>query len=248
MNDPNSEGENGVKIALTKLDVNELGLELHFKIKNHSEHNVWVLQDFVHSELNDTPQLEVFKFEVFMSKDAQTLVLRRRLDEPLLGTFYRGRRPGGTYVLVQSGEDMSGSVSLDLPAESRRQFVSLGAPFLGRATRLALEIGYYDEDLPGLIRGILRGAEGYVGPFRERSEIKREYFRGLKVRDRLGGLSVFDRLNPAPYDDGLVYVRYSHQALTGEKVLRIDIDGVSIPYDGFLEYDRGEALGSTLKN
>ena len=39
-------------------------------------------------------------------------------------------------------------------------------------------------------------------------------------------------MNRDAYDRDYIYVRYSGQALTGEKILRMEIEGVAIPYDG----------------
>jgi len=49
----------------------------------------------------------------------------------------------------------------------------------------------------------------------------------VRVRGALGG---FDHVNEDPYGRGLVYVGYTYQAFTGEKILRVDVNDVVIPY------------------
>lgn len=223
------ESENTVRIVLSKLEVDDAALSLHYTIENSLDHSVWVLQ-------NIDLLFEQLQREVFMSKDGKTLLMRRRLDIPRTTTFGRGVWPWATYVLLQPNESLYETVSLKFPVETRGLFTGSGARFVGQATRLRLEIGYYDEDLPKLIRSILRGAESLGNStFTEESEVKLKYFRGLRVHDWVGPLSGFDARNPAPYDDGVVVFMYSLQALTGEKVLATEVDGLSIPYDGTLE-------------
>ena len=223
------ESETGVRIALTKLDVNDVMLKLQYRIENNSDRSIWVLRSidlFTRSVLHD----------VFLSKDAKTLLVRRRLYMPYSRAGSSGI-PRGNYVLLKPSEDLSETVSVKLPGKNLSLFGIPGERFVGQATRLRIEIGYYDEDLPELVRSILRGAAGYGdAPFTEEFEIEKEYFRGLLVQNWVGKLSNFDFANPAPYDDGIVIVRYSRQALTGEKVLTIEVDGLSIPYDGDIEY------------
>ena len=43
--DPNNMEEKVVTIELTKLDVNETTLELSYKIKNNTDHDVWICDD-----------------------------------------------------------------------------------------------------------------------------------------------------------------------------------------------------------
>ena len=101
------------------------------------------------------------------------------------------------------------------------------------ARRLALEIGYYDEDLPALIHNIFAVAEKSGLTIRDvPANILNTYFRGLMVRGALGG---FDLVNKDPYGQGFVYIDYSYQALTGEKILRVDVNDVSIPCGGNLQ-------------
>jgi hypothetical protein len=100
-------------------------------------------------------------------------------------------------------------------------------------TCLALEIGYYDADLPLIIRSVIGVAEKSGLTISDvPGSLLDTYFRGLRLRVVLGD---FDRVNKDPYGQGRVSIAYSQQALTDEKVLRVDVNDVSIPYKGYGE-------------
>jgi len=221
-NDPNNNEEKVVTVELTKLDVNDTNLELQYKIKNGTDHDVWIC-DNVNTIANP--------FEVFLAKDAQTLVIRKRLDVPSSHIWHA--QPGSWYVRLRPGEELPQSLSLNLPVQSSFVFASAGRTRVTQNARcLTLEIGFYDEDLPALIRSILQEADKFSGTFDADSAIKKEYFRGLWVRGSLGFIGLEEA-----YNKGRFMILYSYQALTGEKVLRIKIDGVSIPYKGAVQID-----------
>ncbi len=221
--DPNNKERKNVTIELTKLDVNDTTLELGWKIKNNTDHDVWIC-DSIGSEIN---------FEVYMAEDNRTLVIRRRLDVP---SHYGWRSPpSGRYVRLHPGEIRPESLLLNLPVQFRFVYASRGTKVTKCARYIALEIGFYDEDLPALIRSILQEAEKFSGTVSDIDvAIFKDYFRGLWVRERFGSLKFFDAINKDPYSEGWVEFYYPYQALTGEKILRILVDGVSIPYDGYV--------------
>jgi len=223
--DPDGEEETAVTIELTKLDVNDTNLELRYKIKNNTDHDVWIC---------DNVNKIAIPFEVFLAKDAQTLLLRKRLDVP--SSIIWRTQPTGKYVRLGPGEDLFESLSLNLPVQS--SFVFASAQRLTRVTQnarcLTLEIGFYDEDLPGLILSIIQEADKFSGSrFDPVTAMKKEYFRGLLVRNRMGNVPNIIEA----HSKGQVFIDYSWQALTGEQILRIVVDGVSIPYEGGVQID-----------
>jgi len=224
--EPNDPNQGAVTIELTKLDVNDTTLELHYKIKNNTDHDVWICDSV---NIRST-----FNFEVYLAEDDQTLVIRKRLDVPSRAIWRI--IPAGSYIILRQGEDRTESLSLNLPVQSRILYSSQGRTQVTRNARcLALEIGFYDEDLPALIRSIIIEADKFSGTFDADWAIKKEYFRGLQVRGCLGGLNSFYEINKDPYSEGQVVINYSYQAFTGEKVLRIEVDNVSIPYEGYVQ-------------
>ena len=217
VNGQDTMSETGVTIELTKLEVTDSSLQLSYEITNSSDHDVWVC-----SRVSSIP------YEAFLVHDTQTLLIRKRLDVPSMAVWTRPPA-AGTYVCVEPGVALPESLSLDLPVIRRFVYANVGATEVPQTVRrLALEIGYYDEDLPGLVRSIFDVADKFspeswnLDPNTEGT-----YFRGLAVRRALAD---YDIINKDPYGEGRVYIHYSYQALTGEKLLRIEIDGVSIRY------------------
>lgn len=224
--DPNNVEEKVVTIELTKMDVNDTTLELSYKIKNNTDHDVWICDDVdAYSASLD--------FEVYLSEDEQSLLIRRRLDVPTI--VYWPIWPYGRYVLLRSGQELTESLSLAVPVHPRRLFAS-GEAASDHARRLVLEIGFYNEDLPGMIREILEMAEKLNCARLETSGEYRtaffmRYFKGIWIAHQLfGGLSGFEEYT---YKEGSeeINIPYTRQNLNGEQILRIEVDGVHIPYE-----------------
>ena len=222
-NDPNNEIEKVVTIELTKLDVNDTKIELSWKIKNNTDHDIWICEDTLISFTLD--------FEVFLSEDEQSLMIRRHHNFPIVG--YPITVPHGRYVLLRSDQERTESLSLDVPVGPGTLFAS-GSGTSDRARRLILEIGFYNEDLPGIIRDILEMAEKLNCARLESNEYDTDifirYFKGIWVAILFGGLSHFEE---NMYKEGSeeIEIPYTWQRLCGEQVLRIVVDGVHIPYD-----------------
>jgi hypothetical protein len=218
-----------VTMEITELDVNDSTLTLSYNITNGTDRDAWVCSSIDSSE----------PFEVFLMSNKQTLLIRKRLDVPT-GAMWRPREPVGTYVRIAPGTSLVDSVRIAVPVNPKFFYASSDRAELAQiVTGLALEIGYYDADLPGIIREIIAIAEksgltildvpgGLLGT----------YFRGLSVRVALRD---FDQVNPDPYGQGRVSVVYSRQALTDEKILRVDVNDVSIPYKGYSEKEQSTA-------
>ncbi len=228
--DPNNAEEKVATIELTKLDVNDTALGLSYKIKNKTDHEVWICDD-VSAYLG-------MNFEVYLSEDEQSLLIRRRLNVPTIVQW--AQWPYGRYVLLRPGQERNESLSLRVPVHPLRLFAS-GQATSDHARRLVLEIGFYNEDLPGMIRDILEMAEKlncahlelgeYVTPFFIR------YFKGIWIAHVVfGGLSNFEE---HVYQEGNeeIIIPYTRQNLDGEEVLRIEIDGVHIPYEEWYKAD-----------
>ena len=226
-NDPN---EQAVTIVLTGFDVNEVTLELQWNIKNNSDHDVWIcsdLLDFDPPDLNSLP-------EHYIAEDKKTLMIRRRLDVPSYTIWTE--KPSCRYTRFRPGENRLESLSLNVPIYPLDDFGS-GFSGGGYASRLVLEIGYYDENLPELILDIIEIAEQFdsegIGTDRRSRDIIHRYFPGLRVNKYLGDTSGINFINYSElygFDtEEEIIVTYTFQALSGEKVLRLEINGVHIP-------------------
>ena len=235
--DPNKEEKKVVTIELTKLDVNDTTLELSYKIKNNTDHDVWICDDaYANTALLD--------FEVYLSEDEQTLLIRRRHDVPT--DMVWGAWPYARYVLLRSGQDRTESLSLDVPVRPCCVF-AIPEAASDHARCLVLEIGFYNEDLPGMIREILEMIEKLNCARPEPSEYGtaffQRYFKGIWIAHQVfvGGLSGFEKYT---YKEGSeeITIPYTRQNLIGEQVLRIEVNGVHIPYEE-LSHTDGPANG-----
>ncbi len=170
--DPNNKEGKVATIELTKLDVNDTNLELSYKIRNNTDHNVWIC--------DNVSVRTTFDFEVYLSEDDQSLLIRRRLNVPTIWHWSIPLR--GRYVLLRSGQERMESMSLAVPVEPRRVFASELATS-DHAGCLVLEIGFYNEDLPGMIRDILEMAEklncARLEPGEYETAFLARYFRGI---------------------------------------------------------------------
>jgi hypothetical protein len=102
-------------------------------------------------------------------------------------------------------------------------------------TRLAVEVGFYEGDLPGMIRHICEISEKLnctmltldeIGV--ENAELYEAYFGGLRVSAEFGGLTGFDQAyEPA---SGQISIPHMWPVRLGERSLQIEIDGVLLPY------------------
>jgi hypothetical protein len=207
----------GVAIEIAELDVNDSTLTLSYNIINGSDRDAWVC-----TRVGSLP------FEVFLASDKQTLVIRKRLDVPRT-QIWDSPLQIGEYVRVAAGASLPESVQIAVPVTPSVIHAVASAPESRQPVRrLALEIGYYDEDLPASIHSILAVAvKSGLMPADVPDNILDTYFRGVRLRV---ALESFDRLNKDPYAEGRVKILYNDQALTGEKVLRVDVNDVSIPY------------------
>jgi hypothetical protein len=214
--EPGLVADAGVTMEITELDVNDVALSLTYNITNGTDRETWVC-----STIGRRP------FEVFPS-DEQTLLIRIRLDIPSTAEWGRGG-PAGTYVRILPRASRAESLQIALPASPVVVYGSRYATEPAQPLRrLALEIGYYDEDLPALIHSIIDVAEkSGLTVWDVPSNILNTYFRGVVVR---GALASFDVVNRDPYGRGCATIAYNYQALTGEKVLRVDVNDVAIPY------------------
>jgi hypothetical protein len=229
----NSSAENkgsAATIELTKLEVTDSSLALSYKIENGSTHEVWVCSEVVRARI---------PFEMFLTHDRQTLLIRKRLAVPCYAVWHRPPDPG-MYVRISPGAAQPESVRIDLPASPTFFYASQTREGTAQTVRrLVLEIGYYDEDLPALVHSICAVADQFSadGWKLYTSQVDpnmwHAYFRGLSVGS---ALSDFDVVNKDPASKGYVYVNYSYEALA-EKVLRMEINGVAIPYSGRIEFE-----------
>jgi hypothetical protein len=208
-----------VTMEITRLDANDSALTLCYNVRNGTNRDAWVCTSIGAAR----------PLEVFLARDGKTLLIRKRLD--LHGPIWERGAPVGTYVRVAPGDSLADAIQMILPVSPVFVFAGRGLTSVDVTARhLALEIGYYDEDLPALIHSIFAVADKSGLTVQDIPPNALEtYFRGIRTRAVLGD---FDVRNPDPYGQGRVSIDYSDQALTGEKILRVDANDVSIPFKG----------------
>lgn len=224
-----NEQDAAVSMTITKLQVNDQILELTYKIKNNSDHDVWICESM---SRDYPPPL----FEHFLDEDAKTLVIRKLFDLPMREGLTLAYPPiGSRYVRLFPGVKKVESVSVALPVRPYHMSASNKVTNAEYAKCLALEIGYYDEDLPALILEIVELAEhlnidfsaNYSG-FRE--ELIGRFFNGPKVAQSFKYLLGFESNVRSADADGEMWMLHMGETRMGEKVLLVEVDGVSIPY------------------
>jgi len=217
-----------VTTVLTKFDVNDTNLELGFKIINNSDHDVWICDRYV---------------DKFMEADNRTLVLRTRYNLSKEGVMWEFPFPRFRYSRLRPGQEKVESYYLGFPVKPDALFkTSQGNAEYSK--RLAVEIGFYDEDLPGLILDIAEMAEllscdaslqSIASPpldaNNDRMELSRRFFAGVFIA-RFYNLESFTYFRDSVTAGGdEIIAPYLWQTLDGERVLHIEIDNVSIPYE-----------------
>lgn len=201
-------------IAVTNLDITDKTLKLSYEIRNDSGQDIWILLGFGTSDAS---------VDLFIDKDERTLLIRRRFDVPFSGG---GNIAPGRYVVMRNGETQIESVSLPVPVNPEYEFINeqtRQAQGIKYATRLAIEISYYDSDLPVRIRHTLEEADR-IGkkPKNDDDRMRRFYFAGSLV---FNSLNEFLRQR-----DEEILVPYTYQWFKGEKALRTVVEDVRIPY------------------
>ncbi len=219
--EPDMNKAGGVTMEITDLNINDSTLTLGYKVVNGTDYDAWVCSSIASSQ----------PFEVFLTPDKQTLLIRKRLDVPT-AAMGRTSLPVGTYVRIAPGASLADSVRIAVPVSPVFLYASQDTTeVVQEVTGLALEIGYYDADLPAIIRSVIAAAGKSGLTIRDvPASLVDTYFRGLRVQLSLGD---FDQVNKDPYGQGRVSIAYSAQALTDEKVLRVNVNSVSIPYKGY---------------
>jgi hypothetical protein len=134
---PDNETGN-VAIVQKQLTLNDKFIQVGFEIRNGSAKDVWVCES-----VDDGS----WGFEVYLSPDNETLVVRRRLGIAAEG---RELRPTGRYARLRSGEGRMEVMSFSLPIHNQSPLYFRGRDSQSRerAKRIVLQIGYYDKDPP----------------------------------------------------------------------------------------------------
>ena len=201
-------------ITITKIDIIDMSLELSYEIKNESDQDMWILAGIGSTDVSD---------EAFMNKDNRTLLIRKRLDVPFGGG---NGIPYFRYVLLRVGKTLTESVKCSLPFHTQYGFgdgFRREAQGLEYATRMAIEIGYYTDDLPERIRSVLEKADK-IDTAKSDDDVKIKYY----FRNSLYYNKISEILRQR---DEELLIPYTYQWFKGEQFVRKVAEDVRIPYE-----------------
>ena len=213
---PNNPGTPTINV--TKLAMSGTKLVLSYDINNLSDRDVWICDGLTNAS-------RWIHSEMYLADDDQTLTIRRRLDVPSDREWFRP--PFGRYIRLRPSEKRHESLSFIVPvAEDTSVFANERSHRLSEghacATRLAIEIGFYEGDLPERIMKVLREAEGRRIMDNLRLPGSTFLFEG-RVLD-------FDGLRERMRErDEEVAIPYTYQRFKGEKVAKTSVAGLQIP-------------------
>lgn len=211
------------RIILARPEASDTTLRVPFEIRNDSGRDVWICEDF-------TVFLRDYDAEVYMTGDGKTLRIRRRLDvdacEPVSSP------PHGRYVRLPDGQIRRELLFLSLPVKSRFFWARPQVEGRADAKRLVLEIGYYPGDMPAMIRGIINGPGqrrpiyGPDGILMGMQPLLKDWFRSMVYWNWCNwpGMHIRHRGEE-------ILIPWTGSERIGERVLRISLDGLSIPYE-----------------
>jgi len=194
-------------------EVTDNSLKLRYAIINGLKHDVWICET-----------ISICSFEAYLAEDGKTLMVRRRLDVPLL--CFPAELPIGRYIRLRAGERRIESLWLPLPVNLRNVFSASGVTReIVYPEQLTLEIGYYVEDLPMMVYSLLEEAEKTKGE-------STAHDLTLIMKNIKGSL-YFNELNEGMTNrDDQVLIPYTDQGLKGEEVIKTTVDNIHIPYIG----------------
>jgi hypothetical protein len=218
------EQNSDVSMAITNFQVKGQILELGWKIVNKSDHDVWICDG-----------LTTGYFECVLDKDNETLKIIKRSSLPQ-GPGWE-HYPWIRFIRLRAGQDKEDSISLTVPVSPLTKFNhSYGNAEYAR--RVAVEIGFYNEDLRGLILNIVGLAEqlgcdislsSSIVTFPD-AQIPERFFAGVYIARVFHGESFGGFRNSVLSDDDELSMPYMNQFFNGEQVLQLTVDSVSIPY------------------
>jgi hypothetical protein len=195
-------------ISVTKLDITEEALNLTYDIRNDSEDDAWILVGGY--QLSDNTFGMGIGLKI--SKDRHTLIISSRFNRPHSGG---GIAPVyGRFVRLCPGDSQTESIFLRLPACPASLSGNVGQQEQGikHATRLAIEVGYFQDNL-----------------------------FGKKPNDTLVSRNVFSRRNERlnSRDDEILIVDDRLEVKRKEEqVIRTVIENIRIPYEETRNYSR----------
>jgi len=204
-------------ITVIAMDVSDEVLKLNYEIRNSSEQDIWLYEGLNRGYKN---------FEVYMTEDDETLLIRRRLAVPK--NTFTPEHLSGWYRRIGKNTAREECLLLPLPVHRRTFFRGLKRRVkdLEYAKRLKLEIGFYSGDLNEIIFDFLDKAEKYP----EENHIN-EHGYPIDIVGWLVSSLHFNTSNEGVLNrDEQVVLWWNDGTLKGEQVIVTKIDDLKVPY------------------
>ena len=212
---PNEKG-NEPTIVVTKLAITEKTLKLNYEIRNDSEDDAWILVGWYY--FHDSSFASGMAAGLRISEDGHTITIGARFNRPSSGG---GIAPGyGRFVRLRPGDSQTESIFIRLPAcpASRSEHVGQQEQGIKYATRLAIELGYFQDNLSDEILKTPIPHENALGKEPNDTLVSRSFSYPLN-----------ERLNSR--DDELLIVDDRLEVKRREEqIVRTVIENVRIPY------------------
>ncbi|MHC4168484.1 MAG: hypothetical protein ACYSWQ_16150 [Planctomycetota bacterium] len=207
--------DDALMIAVTSLDINDKALNLVYEIRNDSEDNAWILVGWY--QLSDS----AFGMGAgaVISEDGHTLTIGARFNRPASAGGFAPVY--GRFVRLRPGDSQTESIFMSLPAYLGRQFGrdEQQEQGLKHATRLAIELGYYQDSLSEELLKTPKPHENVLPEEPNDTLVSRNIFSGLNecLNSRDDELLIVD--------DRLEVKRKE------EQIIRTVIENIRIPYE-----------------
>ncbi len=212
----NNDKNNAPTITVTMLEITDKTLKLSYEIKNNSKDDAWIIVG-----LDESYRFNM-SAHVFLAKDGQTLIITESRDKWKLNEVPSPHGPpyDGRYVRLRPGESQTESIYLKIPVHPSfyPRDEKLRKQGLKYASKLAIEFGYYQGNLPEKIFRTLKPMESILPKdpldyptFKDIFSLQNEF---LTSRDE-------ELLIPEIFTD------FEEK----EQILRTVIDNLSIPYE-----------------
>jgi len=213
--------EEELKINILKLKQINKTLRIDYEIVNNSKQELWICDSIdIYGSID---------FEVYLAEDGKTLLIRKVLNVPTQTRW--SEPPYGKYVRLVSGKKRTESLLIPIPVFGCTIFESINtSKNLINTTRMTIEIGYYEGNLPEMI-------------FRKLEEAAKtlDINKDFSMIDMYGAVLNFnyncERLRQR---DEEIVIPYSYQKTKSEKILRTTLDDLRIPYGGRKVYSDEE--------
>ncbi|MCF7973369.1 MAG: hypothetical protein K9N55_06110 [Phycisphaerae bacterium] len=231
--DPNATDR--ARIVLKKFEITETTIDVVYEIRNETDHEIWICDGLMEGQYSDS------YYEVSRDAAAQRLVVKKHINIPVIGLVDWYFPPFGVYQRLPAGEKHLSSFSRSLPLHRySSSWTGSETPEIVDLTGMVIYVHYYNGDLPGLIRSLLTDADRFIGKlpsdWHDSPDTERilEYFPGLVLKYYFGseGLELFNENYSEDIRNGkLSMAYYKYEFLKDEEVLKLTVDGVSIPFD-----------------